>query len=287
MGTDLAKIKRRIVSIEGTKKLTKAMELIAMVKVKRFRDASDHDRLYSSEYESLMAELFAHDEETGSHYGHPNEGSLPVLYLAFSSNLGLCGAYNNTLFKYIDSVVKPTDFLATIGSKAANHYARNGRYPNLIRDEEALNLSLDFEAIHGVCLKLKDAFNEKKYQRICLLYTHYVNSIAFAPMTFQLLPVQLPQKKWKNEEFCPPLFDETPRLLIHRLMPYYLASVFFDKLMDSQLSEQASRRTAMSAASDNADDLLKTLRIEYNKDRQAAITQEISEVTGGAKAYDK
>jgi len=287
MGSGLAKTKRRIRSIEGTKKITKAMELIATVKVKKFRDASDRDRLYSSEYESLMSELFAHDMETGSHYGRLNPSGLPTLYLAISSNLGLCGAYNNALFKYVDAVVKPTDYLATIGSKASNHYLRNGRFPNLNHEYESLNLTLDFETIHGICLKLKDVFNEQKYEKICLIYTHYVNSISFAPTTFQLLPVQIPQKKWEDEEFCPPLFDEAPRILIHTLMPFYLTDVFYDKLVDSQLSEQASRRTAMDNANDNADDLLKSLKVEYNKARQSAITQEINEVTSGASAFQK
>jgi len=121
-----------------------------------------------------------------------------------------------------------------------------------------------------------------KYARIYILFTQYVNSITFTPIRFQLLPVQVQQKKWQNEEYCPPLFDESPRALIHALMPEYLASVFYDRLVDSQLSEQASRRTAMDNANDNADALLDKLQIEYNKARQNAITQEITEVVSGA-----
>ncbi len=282
MSTSLAKTKRRISSIRSTEKTTKAMELIASVKVKRFRDAYEKGLQYSHEFRDLMGYLFGESPELLSHYGRENEGDLPTLYLAIGSNMGLCGAYNNNIYKLIDKTVKENDYLAPIGNKLANHYLRSGRYKNLIMDFKELNSSLDFDTFHEDCKRLKVAFNEKKYKDIVIIYTHYVNSISFMPLSYRLLPVQIGKKNWVNDSFCPPLIEEGAHEAIHRLMPEYLVSVLYSLLLESELSENASRRTAMDNANDNADDLLRKLNIEYNKARQNAITQEITEVVGGA-----
>lgn len=283
MSVGLSKTKHRINSVKNTEKTTKAMQLIAMVKLKKLLSATSKERLYSREFESLMGELFAHDTGAASHYARPNEGDMPCLYICISSDLGLCGAYNNEVYKWVAKCAKPTDVIAPLGMKATRHYANDATYRNVCHDFEKLSLnSLDLPAIEALCLNLKNDFNARKYARIYIIYTRYVNSISFTPIRFQLLPVQIKQEEWAGEEYCPPLFDETPRSLIHLLMPDYLASVFYDRLLDSELSEQASRRTAMDNANDNADAILDKLSIEYNKARQNAITQEITEVVSGA-----
>jgi F-type H+-transporting ATPase subunit gamma len=283
MSLGLAKTKRRIATVSNTEKITKSMELIATVKIKRFKNESNRESLYTREFESLMGELFAHDTETGTHYGRPNEGNLSALFIVISSDLGLCGGYNNEVFKALEKMAKPSDVIAPLGGKALHHYAHDARFKKINHDFEKLSLaSLDFAEIHRLSLSLKDDFNAKKYSRIYILFTRYVNSITFAPTRFQLLPVQIAQHKWEHEEYCPPLFDLSARQLIHALLPSYLAAVFYDRLLDSQLSEQASRRTAMDNANDNADRLLSNLKIQYNKARQNAITQEITEVVSGA-----
>ncbi len=286
MSTSLAKTKRRILSIEATEKTTKAMELIASVKTKRFRLAYDKGKQYADEFKDIMGYLFGASPELLSHYGRENEGDLPTLHVAIGSNMGLCGAYNNNIYKLIEKNVKPTDFLAPVGSKLSNHYQRNGLYKNLLNDFEGLNSSLDFDLFHENCMALKNDFNKKKYKRIVILYTHYVNSISFVPMAYQLLPVQIGKKEWRNDSFCPPIIEGGAHDMIHALMPDYLVSVLYGVLLESELSENASRRTAMDNANDNADELLHKLNIEYNKARQNAITQEITEVVGGANAND-
>lgn len=282
MSLGLNKTKHRIASVKGTEKITKAMELIATVKIKRFKDENSKESLYSQEMSSLMAKLFAHDTETGTHYGRANAGVTSSLYIVISSDLGLCGGYNSDVFRWVSKSAGPADVIAPIGAKAVRHFSHDPVFKNINHDFESLSLtSLDLRKIHDLCANLKDDFNAKKYARIFIIFTQYVNSITFSPTRFQLLPVQIQQEKWKNEEFCPPLFDETPRKMIHELLPNYLAAVFYDRLLDSELSEQASRRTAMDNANDNADRLLNKLVIDYNKARQNAITQEITEVVSG------
>jgi F-type H+-transporting ATPase subunit gamma len=282
MSVGLAKTKRRIRSIESTEKTTKAMELIAMVKLRRLRSSLDQEKLYSDEYTSLMSLLFAYNKKEATHYGHVNKGADKSLYIVISSNLGLCGAYNNNLFRFVEGNVDPSKaVLAPIGRKAIHHFGLSQNYETTDRCAW-LDLSTDPEKIRQLCSDLKDDFNSGRYRAIYVVYTRYVNSLTFIPTIYQLLPVQIPRKKWEGEEYCPPLFDEDPKALIHALLPGYLSAVLYDRLLESELSEQASRRTAMDNANDNADELLAKLRIEYNKDRQNAITQEITEVVGGS-----
>lgn len=282
MSQSLAKTKRRITSIENTEKTTKAMELIASVKTKRFRVAYEKGAQFALEFQNLMSYLFGTDPELKTHYGEINEGDLPTLYIAISSNMGLCGPYNSNMWKALEKIVKPSDILAPVGEKMANHYSRNNIYPNIDLRFKNLNSSLNMDELRNECLAIKDAWNEKKYKNVVILYTHYVNSISFTPIAFQLLPIQIPKKPWKNDSYCPPIIEEGAHTLIHHLMPDYLVSMLYRSLLESELSEQASRRTAMDNANDNADELLKKLNIEYNKARQNAITQEITEVVGGS-----
>ena len=125
----LAKTKRRINSIKGTEKITRAMELVATVKTKRFSVLHDKGYAYSQEFLSLISQIFAYDKEGVSHYGKMNEGNLPILYLVISSNMGLCGAYNNNVFKFAEAHLKEGDFLAPIGNKAVHHYYRTPNTP--------------------------------------------------------------------------------------------------------------------------------------------------------------
>lgn len=282
MALGLNKTKHRIVSIENTEKTTKAMGLIAMVKLRRFLDSYEKEKLFNEELLSLMGVIFAHDKQTASHYAKTNEKANKSLYIVITSNLGLCGAYNSQLFKYVDSFISPNDVIAPIGNKGIHHFERSELFHHVSKDYAYINLSTDMETLKDMCVKLKDSFNKGEYRSINIVYTRYINSLKSVPTSFQLLPVQIPYEAWTGESYCPPEFDEDPRTLIHKLLPAYMSSAVYGRLVESQLSEQAMRRTAMDNANDNADDLLAKLRIEYNKARQNAITQEITEVVGGA-----
>ena len=281
----LAKTKRRINSIIGTEKITKAMELVATVKTKRFSTLHDKGYAYSQEFLSLMSQVFAYDKKGTSHYAKMNEGNLPILYLIVSSNMGLCGAYNNNIFKFADAHIKDNDVVAPIGNKAAHRYFSDDKFKGRTIDTYLnLSMDMDMDEMHALAMKLKDDFNNKVYKAVRIIYTRYVNSITFEPTVFQILPIQIPKVKWTDDEYAPPLFDEDPRKLLHSLLPSYLSGLIHEIILDSSLSEQASRRTAMDNANDNADELLDKLTIEYNKARQNAITQQITEVASGANA---
>ena len=145
-----------------------------------------------------------------------------------------------------------------------------------------LGLSVDPRDIHRCGEKIKKEFNEGKYKKVVLIYTHYRNSISFIPEMETILPLSLEPSEKEYRSHAPELLKEEPNALLHALLPSYLAGAITYRMVESQLCEQASRRTAMENANDNADELLRTLTIEYNKARQTAITQEIVEVVSGS-----
>lgn len=283
MASGLNKTKRRIASIRSTQKITKAMEMVATVKLKRFKDFHFANADYVQALEDSMAAIFAFEPEQRSHYGMPNEAAEGGLILFITSDLGLCGAYNSNLFRFLSSSVNiEKDVIYPIGQKGASHLLHEGGYRLLEEGTLALSLNSSAKEIARECQKLRDLFNEGRFRNIRIIYTSYVNSLSFLSNRFTLLPVVIPYKKREEEAYCPPLFEPSPKQQIHALMGIYLASVLSALIGESQLSEQASRRNAMDSANDNAEDLLKQLSVEYNKARQASITQEITEVVAGA-----
>lgn len=284
MSLGLTKTKHRIRSIQSTKKITKAMELVASVKLKRFRTDFESSKAYLETLTRIMAHLFAYDEAEKTHYSKENEECDGSLYIVVTSNLGLCAGYNNEVFKYVDAHVDPErDMIFPIGEKGRAHYVADPKY-RLVEDEwSSLDLSLDPRLLTDACQNIKDIFNHRVVRKVVLVYTRYVNSLRFEAAETQLLPVALEAAPYSDESYAPPLFEPSPREQIHLLLPQYLGAILYQKITESQLSEQASRRTAMENANDNADELLDKLTIEYNKARQASITQEIVEVVSGSQ----
>ncbi len=281
MSQGLNKTKRRIKSVQSTRKITKAMQLIATAKVKKLLKLHDEYAYYADEYRNLMGVLSLYLPEE-SHYSKENVGDMPTLYIVITSDLGLCGAYNSNVIKYAHTIITDKDSICPLGSKAIHHFNKE-TYGDRIVSYENLGLSLDMDNIIEVCKNIKTEFNQLKWKKVMVIYTHYLNSISNEPSVANILPISKETGSWSSADNIPPKFDEDPKELMHNLMVPYLSSVIYSKLLESQLAEQSSRRTAMDNANDNADELLDKLTIEYNKARQSAITQEITEVVGGAE----
>ena len=283
MSLGLTKTKHRILSVRSTQKITKAMELVASVKLKRFRREFEATKEYQDAISRVMGELFCHDKQEASHYSRENEEVSGSLYIVITSSLGLCAGYNNEVYRYVNEHVDPEkDMIFPIGEKGRAHFQADPRYKLVEEEFSELDLSCDPRLIVRACQQIKDIFNHKIVKKVVLVYTRYVNSLSYTQDQVTLLPVKLPHVAYSDEEYAPPLFEPSPRQQIHLLLPQYLGSILYQKLNESQLSEQASRRNAMEKANDNADELLNKLTIEYNKARQASITQEIVEVVSGS-----
>ncbi len=274
----LNKTKRRISSINSTKKITKAMELVATVKLKRFKDIMLSNALYSEEIASLMTTLFDKlSEEEGQVYLSEKDAPKELVIIV-NSNLGLCAGYNNDVYRFVEqNISKENSLVIPIGIKGDNYYSKNGY--DIDESYVSLNEHIVYEDIVKLSRLVHSYFLEGKYKSIKMVYTKYVNSIKFDPTLITIFP--LSRSESVNQYDYPPIFDPNVKTLIEELVPIYSASILYQKIIESQVSEQASRRTAMENATDNADELINQLILEYNKARQAAITQEITEVVAG------
>lgn len=278
MAANLNKTKRRISSVNSTKKITKAMELVATVKLKRFKDIMLSNALYSDEIASLMTTLFDKLGEEESQVYLSEKDAPKELVIIINSNLGLCAGYNNDVYRFVEeNISKEKSVVIPIGIKGDNYYSKNGY--EVDSSYVTLNEHIVYEDIVKLSRLIHHQFLEGKYKSIKMVYTKYVNSIKFDPTLITIFP--LSRSEGVNQYDYPPIFDPNVKTLIEELVPIYSASILYQKIIESQVSEQASRRTAMENATDNADELINQLILEYNKARQAAITQEITEVVAG------
>ena len=275
MAANLNKTKRRIASVTSTKKITNAMELVATVKLKKYRNGMLSNSSYVEEITNLMIVLF---KNAGSDVDETfvSENDSPItLYVVVTSNLGLCASYNNDIFKFVEKNVPIADSeILVVGTKGANYFAKSGYRTN----DQFIDVTESFssERIDKMCDFLRLNFENKKYKAIKLIYTKYVNSIRFKPDEITLFPVE--KQTDESGYGYSAIFDPDCKTLINELLPIYASSVLYQKLIESQVSEQASRRNAMESATDNANELIDKLTLEYNNARQSNITQEIAEV---------
>ena len=277
MAQALNKTKRRIASVKSTKKITEAMELVATVKLKKFKNKMEANQFYVREIENIISHLFGVLSDEENPYIYPGKGDKDLV-VVINSNLGLCASYNSNVMNYVKNNLNPTEvLLLTIGIKGELNYEREGF--ELDKNYSFINDKLDYSDVVKLGRFLHSEFLSGKYRSVKLLYTKYINSLRFEPTLVTLFPIK---EKGKDVSFrYEPIYDPNIKTLIEELVPIYLTSSLYQKLIESTVSEQASRRTAMENANDNADELIDKLTIEFNKARQAAITQEITEVVAG------
>lgn len=280
MSQSLNKVKKRIVTVEATKKLTSAMKLVSSVKFSKLSKEIMIHQDYYHYLKDLASTCFsaAKVNSLDVPYIKKNEGSQKRLIVVVSSSMGMCGAYNINIKKLLESEYKKGDELLIIGK-------------NLIQDLEGDNIkindsfadildNLTISNLRILSHYLIEKFEEKEYREIILLYTKYQNPISFVPKKSSILPVKFNFDKksgLNNGDFEPGLVSFT-----HEFTRLYIVTDLYFKIFESYLSEVASRRNAMDNADKNAKDLIEKLTLEFNKARQASITQEITEVVNGS-----
>ena len=276
MSLGLQATKRRIQSVSSTKKITKAMELVATAKLKALKDKMQENMSYTASMIDIANDVFSSIEDCDSVFVKGNK-SNKALFIIVTSNLGLCASYNYEVFKVVDSLVNKDDKVIMIGTKGYTHYN------NLLNDIDDrfvdILAHINYQDIELLCNEIIAMYSKGEIGKIKLIYTKYVNSLTFTPETLQLLPVNMNKQKITKKYT---IMEPTPLDIIDALLPMYVKSVMYGKLIESVVSEQASRRTAMETATDNSQEIIDKLQILYNKERQAAITQEITEVVGGS-----
>ena len=274
---NLNKTKRRIRSVNYTKKITSAMELVSTIKLKRYKNVMLSYQNYIEEISSFVFNVLKgiNDQNSIEKYIVDKNASKDLV-IVISSNLGLCASFNNDIVKFVSNNINKDDVeLLLIGNKANKPLEQLGY--SLNKDYINLNENINYSDLRNLSNKLLDEFLKEKYKSIKVVYTKFVNSIRFNPSVITLLPFDINKVSLTSNQY-PPIYDSDPKTLIEEIMPLYISSTLYQKVVESEVSQQASRRNAMEAATDNADELIDKLTIEYNKARQASITQEITEV---------
>lgn len=280
MSQSLNKVKKRIVTVEATKKLTGAMKLVSSVKFSKLSKEIMIHQDYYHYLKDLASTCFsaAKVNSLDVPYIKKNEGSQKRLIVVVSSSMGMCGAYNINIKKLLESEYKKGDELLIIGKNLiqdleGDNIKINDRFADILDDLSVSNLRI-------LSHYLIEKFEEKEYREIILLYTKYQNPISFVPKKSSILPVDFNFDKksgLNNGDFEPGLVSFT-----HEFTRLYIVTDLYFKIFESYLSEVASRRNAMDNADKNAKDLIEKLTLEFNKARQASITQEITEVVNGS-----
>lgn len=281
MSLGIIATKRRIKSVNSTKKITKAMELVSTSKLKRCRDAFDRNSVYTSETLELVQEVLANVKNVDNQY-LVKKDIKSKLYIVITSNLGLCGGYNANVYSLVkDNVDLENDYLITLGSKGNSYFNKRGY--NIVHSINEETTGFEQEASKQIASKALEMFTNNSVGEVHIIYTKFVNSLTFKAVDLKLLPIEVVEKEVSGptQEL---MIEPDANEVLNELLPFYFNSVIYGSLIESHVSEQASRRTAMENATDNAEEISGKLLIQYNKARQSAITQEITEVVAGANA---
>lgn len=280
----MQEIKRRIKSVESTKKITKAMELVATSKLRKTRNQLEQSKPYYTNVAQTVAEILANCKgNNDSIYLVENKDIEKEVFIVIASSLGLCGGYNANIFKEIKGAIKPGDYVYSIGSKATSYLLKNHQGVTDHKFDD-LNTTFDFKDVTKLVAELTKMYREKEISKIKIVYTEFVNNLTFKPRIVTLLPVDPSDFDHIEISKKSTLFEPSPEEVLDSLIPMYLQAVIYGYIIESATSENAARRTSMENANDNADELTEQLLLKYNQARQTAITNEISEIVAGANA---
>ena len=277
-------LKSRIRSVKSTKKITKAMELIATTKLQKQKKMMESNREYASYLKETISEILLDNAEIKNPYLIEQDDTNPLTIL-FTSDMGLCGGYNSNELRYLNEIgVDPKAPLIVIGSKGLP-WLRTRNFN--VENEHISSDGISYLDLTRIMTSVLNRYVAKEITSIRIVYTKFVNSVSFVPTHVQLLPVTKESLEKKEEEtgyVMETLFEPNANVILNDLIPMYVKSLFYSYYLETKTSEQASRRMAMETATDNASELIDTLTLKFNQARQAAITQEITEIVGGANA---
>lgn len=281
-------IRVKIKSIQNTQKITKAMEMVAASKMRRAQDRM----LAARPYAEKILNVVQHMSEANSEYRHPflmeREEIKRVGFIVITSDRGLCGGLNVNVFRKLLPELKSwhdknveIDF-CPIGNKGLAFLKRMGG--NILSQATHIGDTPPFDSLIGPIKVMLDAYEEGKIDKLFLVYNDFINTMTQQPAVQQLVPAHVEEPDDQLAGHWDYIYEPDARPVMDALLTRYLEALIYKAVVENNASEQASRMVAMKAATDNAGNLIDELQLVYNKARQAAITQEISEIVSGAAA---
>ena len=278
---NLKELRVRITSIGSTMKITSAMKMVSAAKLKKAQDAIVQMRPYASKLTEILQKASSTLDSSENAYGEVRDTNRTRL-VVITSNRGLCGAFNSSVVKKAKALMTDSndDFsIVAIGKKAGDAFKDDAR---LVERNPELWDNIGFEAASEYAQKLMDGYLAGEFDKVVLVYNAFRNAAVQEPTAEQMLPISMEvDGPVDTTEY---LYEPTKSEILEDLIPTSLKTQFFASLLDANASEHGARMTAMHKATDNAKALQGDLKLEYNKARQAAITNEILEIVGGADA---
>ena len=282
-GVSTKEIKNRIRSMESTKQITKAMEMVAASKLRRAQAQVANSRPYFQILYSTMQDITRSNRDFSSPY-MKERPVKKVMYLVVAGDRGLAGGYNSNILKLVQSNIQGKDAVVLpIGKKAVDFF-RSKSIP-ILTDQYAEAASVGIGDCFSISKQLSRAFLAGEFDEIYVAYTSFVSMLSQVPASMQLLPLKkqaLQSTEADAPRRCDTIYEGDSEEVFAAIVPEYLGGILYGALCESRASEQAARRSAMDSATQNADEMIADLSLKFNRARQAAITQEITEIVAGS-----
>ena len=287
---NLKEIRNRIASVGSTMQITSAMKMVSAAKLKRAQDAVTQMRPYAGKLKEILENLSATLDLSENAYAEQREVKN-VLLVGITSNRGLCGGFNNNIIKRVGVLIHE-DYkdanvqVLSVGKKIRDVYKRTEyNYANVkIEQMEDVYANLRFDVVAQLAEEIIQQFQNNSFDKIVLVYNRFINAASQSIESEQFLPIVPTVNEGENTSDY--LFEPSKIEIVDDLIPKSLKLQLFKAIRDSFAAEHGARMTAMHKATDNANELQKSLKLSYNKARQAAITNEILEIVGGAEALN-
>jgi len=279
-GTSMNDIKAHIKSVESTRQITKAMELVATSKLRRAKEKAERSRPYYKVLREAIDAIESSGEVKDSLWSEAKD-SGKTLYIVIAGDRGLAGGYNSNIFRLAASLMKEGDAVLPIGKKALEHYRHKGAeiFSAAYEYADELSVGRAFDISEAVAA----AYAGGEFSEVKLVYTRFVSMLTQLATSEVLLP--LAENDGSDSTKEPNLiFDGDPDEMLAKIVPQYVGGILYCAISESLASESGARRTAMNSANKNATEMIDSLMLQFNRARQAVITQEITEIVSGSEA---
>ena len=271
MAGAISAIKKRLKSVNSTKKLTNATELVATVKLQKYNTKTISNYDYASsviDFVNTALKSYKLDVENNPYLTSADVDN--PLYIVITSNSGLCGTYNNDVLNFVKENVRKDAPIFAIGTIGYNYLMKNNYL--VVKKYDELE-DIQPRILNNLIDNIMYLFAQNEISEINVVYTKYINTLTYQPSMLKILPIEI-----NDDESIETLLEPSRDEIINTLIPMYVSSQIYVAYLESKTSENAARRNAMSLANKNADELIEQLQLSYNKARQAAITQEMNEI---------
>lgn len=281
-------IRNKIKSVENTKKITKAMEMVAASKMRKAQDRMLAARPYADKVRNITANLAKANPEYVHPFMLPSPGGKKVGFIVVSTDKGLCGGLNTNVLRAVTNQLKELEGqgvkadVVSIGNKATGFFNRIGA--NVVANVVGMGDTPHLEKLIGPVKVLLDAYTAGELSGVYLCFTRFINTMKQEPLVEQLLPLKANEFAGETTHSWEYIYEPDAKVVIDDLMVRYVEALVYQAVAENMASEQSARMVAMKAATDNAGNVIKELKLVYNKTRQAAITTELSEIVAGAAA---